>query len=321
MAAAKTRKRRKKSEPAGPVGLKPSQVRAEPPNAVESLCKDIEKDGGAVLTAYREPLGGRWVILAVLPLEQVEPTPYQRGLSETHVKRLEDVISRSGLYLDPVIAVRVGPKRYQTPNGHHRTTAMKNQGAQSITALVVTEPQVARLILALNVEKAHNLREKASEVIRLARHLAEMPEGREEDYALEFEEAAFLTLGLCYEQNGRFAGGAYHPMLRRVDVFLNQPLPKSLARRAGYAEQLLKIDARVTEIVAELKARGLESPYLRSFVVARINPIRFLKGRTMLIDEALEKMAQAAEKFKTDKINVSDLARSGGSGFGEEQEG
>lgn len=311
MAAGKTRKRRKKSEPAGPVGLKPSQVRAEPPNAVESLCKDIEKDGGAVLSAYREPLGGRWVVMAVLPLEQVEPTPYQRGLSETHVKRLEDVISRSGLYLDPVIAVRVGSKQYQTPNGHHRTTAMKNQGAQSITALVVTEPQVARLILALNVEKAHNLREKASEVIRLARHLAELPEGREEDYALEFEEAAFLTLGLCYEQNGRFAGGAYHPMLKRVDEFLRQPLPKSLARRAEFAEQLLKIDARVSEIVAELKTKGMESPYLRNFVVARINPIRFLKGKTMPIEEALEKMAQAADKFKTDKINVSDLARSG----------
>lgn len=314
MAAGKTRKRRKKSEPAGPVGLKPSQVRAEPPNAVESLCKDIEKDGGAVLSAYREPLGGRWVVMAVLPLEQVEPTPYQRGLSETHVKRLEDVISRSGLYLDPVIAVRVGPRQYQTPNGHHRTTAMKHQGAQAITALVVTEPQVARLILALNVEKAHNLREKASEVIRLARHLAELPEGREEDYALEFEEAAFLTLGLCYEQNGRFAGGAYHPMLKRVDEFLGQPLSKSLARRAEFAEQLLQIDARVSEIVAELKTKGMESPYLRNFVVARINPIRFLKGKTMPIEETLDKMEQAADKFKTDKINVSDLARSGAAG-------
>lgn len=320
MAAPKPRKRRKKGEPAGPVGLKPFQVRAEPPNAVESLCKDIEKDGGAVLSAYREPLGGRWVVMAVLPLDQVEPTPYQRGLSDTHVKRLVDVISRSGLYLDPVIAVRVGPQRYQTPNGHHRATAMKQQGAQAITALVVTEPQVARLILALNVEKAHNLREKASEVIRLARHLAEMPEGREEDYALEFEEAAFLTLGLCYEQNGRFAGGAYHPILKRVDEFLSLPLPKSLAKRAGYAEQLIKIDSRVGEIVAELKDKGLESPYLRNFVVARINPIRFLKGKTLPIEETLDKMEQAAAKFKPDKISVADLARSGAAAAGTAEE-
>lgn len=320
MATTKTRKRRKKGEPAGPVGLKPGQVLGKPPEAVESLCKDIEKDGGAVLSAYREPLGGRWLVMAVLPLEQVEPTPYQRGLSETHVKRLEDVISRSGLYLDPVIAVRVGPKKYQTPNGHHRATAMKQQGAQAITALVVTEPQVARLILALNVEKAHNLREKSSEVIRLARHLAELPEGREEDYALEFEEAAFLTLGLCYEQNGRFAGGAYHSILKRVDEFLSVPLPKSLAKRAAFAEQLIKIDARVGEIVGELKAKGLESPYLRNFVVARINPIRFLKGKTMPIDETLDKMEQAATKFKTDKISVADLARSGAAAAGGAEE-
>jgi ParB family chromosome partitioning protein len=320
MATAKKPRRRKKAEPAGPIGLTPAQTLAKPPEPVESLCKDIQGDGGAVLSAYREPLGGRWVIMAALPLEQVEPTPYQRGLSDTHVKRLVDVISRSGLYLDPVIAVRVGPKQYQTPNGHHRATAMKQQGARAITALVVTEPQVARLILALNVEKAHNLREKSSEVIRLARHLAELPEGREQDYALEFEEAAFLTLGLCYEQNGRFAGGAYHPILKRVDEFLDMPLPKSVARRGEYAEQLLKIDARVSEIVAKLKAKGLESPYLRNFVVARINPIRFLKGKTMPIEDTLDKMAAAAAKFNTDKINVSDLARSGAAAAGSGEE-
>ena len=58
----------------------------------------------------------------------------------------------------------------------------------------------------------------------------------------------------------------------------------------------------------------MESPYLRNFVVARVNPIRFLKGKTMPIDEALEKMEQAATKFKTDKISVADLARSGACG-------
>ncbi len=230
MAAEKKVRRTRKKGPAGPVGLKPGQVKGDPPEGVRKLCEDIQSDGGAVLSAYREPLGGRWVILAVLPIEKVEPTPYQRGLSDAHVKRLADVIGRCGLFLDPVIAVRVEDGKYQSPNGFHRLSAMKAQGAQSITALVVTEPHVARLILALNCEKAHNLREKCSEVIRLARHLAELP-GKESDFELEFEEAAFLTLGLCYEQNGRFAGGAYHPLLKRVDAFLDRPLPKG-SRRA-----------------------------------------------------------------------------------------
>jgi len=318
MAARKTRRPRKR--PAGPVGLTAPETQGTPPDSVEQLCRDIEKDGGAALAAYREPLGGRWVVLASLPLEQVEPTPYQRGLSEGHVRRLTDVISRTGLYLDPVIAVRVGPGKYQTPNGFHRSEAMRQQGARAITALVVPQPQVARLILALNVEKAHNLREKAVEVIRLARHLAALSPAPERDYALEFEEPAFLTLGLCYEQNGRFAGGAYHPLLRRVDEFLDEKLPRAIARRETYARGLLQVDARVTDLVRQLKAKGLVNPYLRSFVVARLNPLRFRKGATLSIEEAIEKMTTAAGKFNVDKITAADLARSAAAAVPDEGE-
>jgi ParB family chromosome partitioning protein len=209
MPTVKKTKRRRQPRPVAPIGLTPGQVTGRVPAAVEALVSDIERDGGKVLAPYRDPLGGRWLVLAVLPVSVVEPTPYQRGLSEAHVKRLTNVIAKTGRYLDPIIAVRVEPRRYQSPNGHHRATAMKQLGARSITALVVTEEEVARLILALNVEKAHNLREKCLEVIRLARHLEHLPDMREKDLTLEFEEPAFLTLGLCYEQRGRFAGGAW----------------------------------------------------------------------------------------------------------------
>jgi len=316
MAATKTAKRprKRKAEPAAPIGLTPGQTRAKPPSEIEALCREIDADGGAALAPYREPLSGRWVVLAVLPLEQIEPTPYQRGLSEAHARRLTEVIARTGLYLDPVITVRVSPGKYQTPNGHHRVSAMKQQNARAITALIVTEPQVARLILALNCEKAHNLREKCSEVTKLARHLAELPGGKEADFALEFEEPSFLTLGLCYEQNGRFAGGAYHPLLKRVDQFLPDPLTKALQKRGDYARQLLELDARVGEIVKQLREKGLESPYLRNFVVARLNPIRFQRGKTLPIGDALAKMRDAAGKFKADRINVADLARTAATG-------
>jgi ParB family transcriptional regulator, chromosome partitioning protein len=172
---------------------------------------------------------------------------------------------------------------------------------------------VARLILALNVEKAHALREKSLEAIRLARELSKLPATPEKDFGLEFEQPAYLTLGLCYEQNGRFAGGAYHPLLRRTEAFLDAPVAKALERREAWAKALLSLDARVTELVAALKARGLDSPYLRSFVVARLNPLRFKPpGSTMPVAEALEAMEKAAAKFDPAKIGVADLARSGG---------
>ena len=66
--------------------------------------------------------------------------------------------------LDPIIMVR-HDDRYWTPNGNHRLQALRKLGAKSVTALVVPEPEIAFKILALNTEKAHNLREKSLEAI------------------------------------------------------------------------------------------------------------------------------------------------------------
>src|SRR4249920_422698 len=137
-------------------------------------------------------------MLVALPIELVEPTPYQRNLSDMHVRKLEAVIGKIGRFLDPIIAVRA-PKaehhaKYWTPNGNHRLSAMRTLGAKSIVAIVVPEAAAAYQILALNTEKAHNLREKALEVIRMYKELARLDDATEETYALEFEEPALITL-------------------------------------------------------------------------------------------------------------------------------
>ncbi len=310
---------RRRRKPAGAsVGLTARELQAAaPPGEVAELHRSIEQDGGQALATYREPYGGRWVVLASLPIEIVEPTPYQRNLSDTHVRRLEGVIGKIGRFLDPIIAVcaqQEGAARYWTPNGHHRLSAMRTLGAKSIIAIVVPEPAAAYQILALNTEKAHNLREKALEVIRMYRELARLDEAKEETYALEFEDPAFITLGLCYEQRPRFSGGAYHPVLKRVDTFLDQPLGTALGVRERRAKTVLHLDDLVVQQVEALKAKGLTSPYLKSFVVARVNPIRFRPkdAPPLSFDEVLERMTRATEKFNADKIKMEDLAKSGG---------
>ena len=291
---------------------------AAPPGAVAELHRQIEMDGGKALAVYREPYGGHWLALAALPIDLVEPTPYQRNISDTHVRKLEGVIGKIGRFLDPIIAVRI-PKpdhvaKYWTPNGNHRLSAMRTLGAKSIIALVVPEPSAAYQILALNTEKAHNLREKALEVIRMYRELAHLDHATEETYALEFEEPALITLGLCYEERSRFSGGAYHPVLKRVDDFLQKPLHIGLSIRQQRAKTVLELDELVVKQVETLKAKGLTSPYLKSFVVARVNPIRFRSKEAppLSFDEALDRMTQAAQKFNPDKVKLDDLAKSGG---------
>ena len=49
---------------------------------------------------------------------------------------------------------------------------------------------------------------------------------RERDFVFEFDQPAFLTLGAAYEERPRLSGGAYHSLLRRIDDFLDERLPR-----------------------------------------------------------------------------------------------
>jgi len=305
-------KKRKKKVEAASRGLGADEVGLDAPDdEVTALSAAITGDGGTVLAIYKDPLGAHPQIFAALPIGKVEPTPYQRDISKAHVTRLEKAIGDLDRYLDPIVTVRVDDK-YWTPNGHHRLSAMRALGAKSIMALVVVDPKVAYRILALNSEKAHNLKEKSLEVIRMARSLAELDSQNESDYAIEFEEAPFLTLGACYEKRARFAGSAYNPILKRVDGFLDEPLSEALEVRASRAARLLEIDDAVAEIVKELKESGFDSPYLKQFVVARINPIRFKKKIDDTLDEVLDAMMKKADEFDTGKVKPEQVAKTAG---------
>src|SRR6195256_6486500 len=273
------RPRARKGVKLKPTELGPGQLRLDdPPAELRALARQVEEDGGAVLAAYREPLGGHALLFTALPVDKVEPTPFQRDVSDAHVLKLTRAMDKTRRYLDPIIAVREDGA-YRTPNGGHRLTALKELGAKAVLALLVPEREVAYQILALNIEKAHNLREKALEVVRMYRDLSQLDGGRKEsEFALEFEDPSLVTLGFAYEKKGRLSGGAYAPALKKVDQYFEQPLRDSVAVREERAQKLLELDEAVGEAVEKLKARGLTSPYLRSFVVARINPLRFIKG-------------------------------------------
>jgi ParB family chromosome partitioning protein len=310
--AAKKPRKREKSVPE-PRGLTARQVGAGvPPGPVMALMEAVEADGGTVIGPYRDPLGSHWQVLAALPIERVAPTPYQRDLSATHVSRLGDAMEKLDRFVDPIIAVRSGDGQYWTPNGNHRLAALRSLGARSVVALIVPEAEIAHRILILNTEKAHNVRERSLEVIRLAEALVGLDDRPEKSYETEFEEPALLTLGSCYQLNGRFSGGAYHPILKRTESFSGARLSTSLADRRERAHRLLELDEVVAGIVQRLRDRGLESPYLKAFVIARINPIRFKKGAKADPDDVIEQMLAAAKKFDAGKIRADQVARSGG---------
>jgi ParB family transcriptional regulator, chromosome partitioning protein len=295
-------------------GVMPEECRLDelPPAAAEVAAR-VEREGGLVIGRYSEPLGRQPLLLAALPIDKVEPTPFQRDLSDAHHKKLSGVIDRTGLFLDPVIAITAPQEGFWTPNGRHRLEAMRRLGAKSIIALVVPKREIAWQILALNTEKAHNLRERALEVIRIYKGLIdEDPRRPESDFSFYLEEAALVTLGLCYQRKGNFGGGAYHPILRRLEEFSGEPLSKALAVHEKFAGQLFEVDEMVNDVVARLKDRGLVSPYLRSFVVARVNPLRWIKDEPPPLGEVLKTMRERLGRFNVEKVNPQDVARSGG---------
>jgi len=91
-------------------------------------------------------------------------------------------------------------------------------------------------------------------------------------------------------------------------------LSTAMESRRTRARRVLELDDAVVKQVEALKAKGLTSPYLKTFVVARVNPLRFRpkEAPPLSFEDAFDRMTQAVAKFNPDKVKVDDLAKSGG---------
>jgi ParB family chromosome partitioning protein len=282
----------------------------EPPKAVAALLAQVDADGGRVLAVYREPVGGHWQAFCLLPLASVAPTPYQRDLSPTHAKRLTEVMRKIDRFVDPIVVVSREPGVYWTPNGHHRRSALEKLKAEWVPAILVPDAEVAFQILALNTEKAHNLKEKSLEVIRMYRGLAlEQPKTSEEHWSFQFEAPHFVTLGVLYEENRRFAGGAFAPILKRVDKFLKGSLASTLEEREERAAKVKAADEALAKAVAALKKRGINHPYVKNYVLARTSPLTRARKTLPSFDQTFSRLVAAIEGFDVAKVNYRDVQR------------
>jgi ParB family chromosome partitioning protein len=290
------------------MGVHPDE---RPPGSVDALAARVQEDGGRALAMYRDPVGGHWQIFVLLPIDKVAPTPYQRDLSPTHAKRLQEMIKKIDRFVDPIVVVSPRPGVYWTPNGHHRLKALQKLKADWVPAILIPEADVAFQILALNTEKAHNLKEKSLEVIRMYRGLLEEePKKGEQDYAFQFEAAHLVTLGLLYEANKRFAGGAFAPILRRVDSFLPGTFPKTLPVRVERAAAVRAADEALAGVVDQLKKRGIRHPFVKNYVLARTTPLSRARKTLPGFDQTFQKLVAAIEAFDVSAVRYQDVQRS-----------
>jgi ParB family transcriptional regulator, chromosome partitioning protein len=283
----------------------------EPSKQARALAEQVERDGGQVLAVYQEPIGEHWQLFVLLPRAKIAASPYQRDVSPTHVKRLTEAVKKIDRFVDPILAVSPEAGVYWTPNGNHRRTALDKLKAAYVPAILVGEPDVAFQVLPLNTEKAHNLKEKSLEVIRMYRALAEQqPTSTEDDWALQFESAHFVTLGLLYEQNKRFAGGAFAPILRRVDKFLKGGLRKGLEERIERAEMVRAADEVLAQTVAKVKKRGINHPYVKNYLLARTTPLTRQRKTLPSFEQTFKKLRENLEDFDVSKVRYDEIQRS-----------
>ena len=281
-----------------------------PSKAAQDLVAQVERDGGRALALYQDPVGDHWQIFCLLPMSKVEASPYQRDLSPTHVKRLTEAIKKLDRFIDPVVVVSPRAGTYWTPNGNHRRTALQKLKAESVPAILVVEPEVGYQILPLNTEKAHNLKEKSLEVIRMYRALAaEHPTSTEEAWAFQFESAHFITLGLLYEMNRRFAGGAFAPILRRVDTFRKSTLREGLEERGERAELVHEVDQALMTVVAKVKKRGINHPYVKNYLLARTTPLTRARKTLPSFEGTFKKLRENLDAFDVSKVRYDEIQR------------
>jgi ParB family chromosome partitioning protein len=283
----------------------------EPPREARTLADQVVRDGGHVLALYQEPVGEHWQLFCLLPRATVTSSPYQRDVSPTHVKRLTDAVKKIDRFVDPILVVTPEPGVYWTPNGNHRRAALDKLKADYVPAILVAEPEVAFQVLPLNTEKAHNLKEKSLEVIRMYRALVEQqPASSEDDWALQFESPHFITLGLLYEQNKRFAGGAFAPILRRVDKFLKGTLRKGLPERIERAELVRAVDETLAQVVARVKKRGINHPYVKNYLLARTTPLTRARKTLPSFEQTFRKLRDNLDDFDVTKVRYDEIQRS-----------
>ena len=283
----------------------------EPSRAARALAEQVERDGGRVLAVYQEPVGDHWQVFCLLPRGKVEASPYQRDVSPTHVKRLQEAVKRIDRFVDPILVVSPRPGVYWTPNGNHRRTVLDKLKAEMVPAILVAEPEVAFQVLPLNTEKAHNLKEKSLEVVRMYRGaLEQQPTSSEEDWAFQFESAHLITLGLLYEQNKRFAGGAFAPILRRVDKFLKIGLRKGLEEREERAALVRAADETLASVVAKVKKRGINHPYVKNYLLARTTTLTKARKTLPSFETTFKKLRDNLEEFDVSKVRYDEIQRS-----------
>jgi len=224
--------------------------------------------------ALKDAVKRQALTITVVKTGDLEVIGHQRKARPAHLKALTTSIERLG-FLTVLIAVEREGK-YVIIDGQHRFQAGVELGMKEFPVVVVPE-KVARRMMSLNVEQSLNIRERATIALAIYREMLDETPNRSEDHGEvvdTIEVPHLLTLGLAYERNGRLAGSAFEPILKKCDGFVDQPLKDAYETRQARAEQLLEAAKKVKAVEDALKAANAWHSMARYQIISSANPTK-----------------------------------------------
>ena len=255
------------------------------------------KKGEQIITRYEEPISSKKLVFTILNIDDIQIHDYERTISEEHLKKLMAAISKTGVYIDPITVFKDNRGKYFVLNGQHRLLAMKRLGYEQIPCIIFDDPEIAKNIIALNTEKAPDIRDMAKESKSIYMEYLENYPQEPETIAGKYIEAYYVTCGFAYEKMEKFGGSVLETLMRKVDLFTEHPLKQAVKIRQKRADKLIQIYNKIIEVEQELKEKDIWHPFIRKEIFSHINPYKRLRVIPDDFDQVIEKLVYNLENF------------------------
>ncbi len=95
-----------------------------------------------------------------------------------------------------------------------------------------------------------------------------------------------------------------------MDKFLKGKLVETLETRVERADKVRAVDEALAKVVAALKKRGINHPFVKNYVLARTTPLTRQRKTLPSFDQTFTKLLAALEGFDPGKVRYEDVQRS-----------
>jgi hypothetical protein len=190
--------------------------------------------------------------------------------------------------------------------------AARSLGVEQLPVIVVPG-ELAQRMMSLNVEKDLNIRERAFVALGIYRTLMQAdPELNESDPEVvdSIERAYYATLGIAYDKGSRLAGGAFEPLLKKCDTFLDAGIEECYAIREKRAGDVLEANDLIRQVVEEAKTLDVWHQYFQYQLISFVDPYKRKRG-PVDFDDFFGKVIAKLTELSEEPERINKVVRSG----------